>query len=509
MNIAAREPIAVRELRQAARQRRTPLLLGALPTAFTLLALVLAAAMSSPSSGAVIGATVFEIFFAVATCVVVVVGATVAANGVASEREGHTWEPLLLSGLRPIAIARGKFLSAFAQAALYLLSLAPSAALAFVFGGVTVAEILVAFGLLLAVAALAVLFGLAVSSYARTARGALAGTLIATLLVGPAMYVVFSATGMVVGDVLGEDAGRGSTWLAHAITSAPVSARSVLFFVVDPLVVLVVPGWFAFEVTKANVSDPADDRSTGLRRWYIFSTLLLASGALATIAAIDPDRVVLTVLFLSLLALHLGFSALVFGGEPLAPSRRLEASWARTGGPTLSRRLLGPSIGAATVLHGAVGVVALVALYLASLALSHQHRPFVGLAASYAVGFHLFIAGATGALAVRFQRPVLVRAIVLAGAVLLAIVPLVMGAVARVFAPGDGWRLVDALSPCFLLTTSRFPDDATMLAALTASLGYGVVGASLVAVTCVTARRPPGPRPTRMTRALLEIMFFR
>lgn len=490
MNIAAREPIALRELRQAARQRRVPLLVGGLPLVLLLVGMVLAASMGTYSEPAAIGASMFEAFFGVATCVVVIVGATVAASGIASEREGHTWEALLLSGMQPAAIARGKFLSAFTQASLYLLVLAPGAGLAFVFGGVSIRELVVAFGLLLAVAALAVAFGLAVSSYARSARGALAGALIATLVVGPAMYGIFSTTGMFLSDALHDESLHGATWLARAIANAPLTLRSILFFVVDPLLVLVIPGTFLLEVTKANLGDPTADRSTGIRRWYLVATLLLVLGAGATNVAIASQSAGVTLVLVLLVALHLGFATVVFGAEPVAPSRRVEAGWARTGGATLLRRILGPGIGAATVLHAVVGSVALGAVYLVGRWLVVDHPLYVGLATAYAIGFHLFLAGTGGAVLARSERPGLARGTVMLGATFFVIAPLLAGSVLRVVTGDQSWQLLESLSPLFLLTTgSSNPDPAAISAASFASTTYGVVGAGLGVLAFLIARR--------------------
>lgn len=490
MNIAAREPIALRELRQAARQRRVPLLVGGLPLALLCLGMLVAATMGTYSEPDAIGNTMFETFFGLATCVVVVVGATVAASGIASEREGHTWEALLLSGLRPASIARSKFASAFAQASLYLLVLAPGAALAFVFGGVPLLELGIAFVLLLAVAALAVAFGLAVSSYAQSARGALAGALIATVVVGPTMYGIFSTTGMMLGDALHDESLRGATWLARAIANAPLSLRTVLFFVVDPLLVLALPGSFLHEVTKANLSDPNADRSTGLRRWYLVATALLVLGAGATDVAIGETAGEVTVIFVLVVALHLGFGTLVFGAEPLAPSRRVEAGWARSGGATLARRILGPGIGAATVLHAVLGTAALVGVYLVGRSFQDSHMLYLGLATGYAVGFHLFLAGVSGLVVARTERAVLARVAVVLGGFVLAVAPLLAGAILRVVTSQHDWQLLESLSPLFLLTTgSLSPAPAAVSAATFASTGYCVVGAGLVALTFVTARR--------------------
>lgn len=487
MNIAAREPIATRELRQAARQKRGPLLLGGVAVCGPLLALLVSAVMTSPwTSPADIGRVVFEAVLTLAIFVVVIVGVTVAGSSVASEREGHTWEALLLSGLRPSAIVRGKFLGAFAQAVLYLAALAPSAALAFLVGGVTVTEIIVAFVLVLAVAAVAVLFGLAVSSYARTARGALAGVLVATLIVFPAVYGAFTGLGFMVGDLMGDSSTRGSTWLAHAIVAAPLGARSFVFFALDPLIALVVPGWLVLELTKANLSDPSDDRSTGLRRWYVIATLLLVIGSLATLLAVPSRHDLVAVGLLLLIAVHVGLSSLLFCGEPLAPSRRVVARGAAT---TFAQKLLGPGVATATALNACLGAAALAIVLGFGTSLAEDHVSMILDCARYAVAFHLFVAGASGALAVRFQRPTFVRCLVIAGMLVLIVIPPFAGSVGRVLTGGgDGWRLLEAVSPVFPLMAGPEPDGLARVCGHVATIGYGVIGILLVLSTWAMVR---------------------
>lgn len=489
-NIAAREPVATRELRQAARQKRGPLLLAALGVLAPLGGMLLAFSMASPwTSTAEIGRMLFEVMFTVSLGVAVIVGVTAAASSVASEREGHTWEAVLLSGLRPSAIVRGKFLSAFAQAALYLFALAPSAALSFLVGGVAVTEIILALGLIVGVAAVAVLFGLGVSSFARTARGALAGALVGTLVLFPLIYAAFLGLGYSARSVTTGLDVRGSTWLAHALITAPWNARTFVFFVLDPLLALAVPGWLIFEVTKANLSDASDDRSSGLRRWYIVGTLLLVGGALATMVAVRSQRDVLTVMLLLLVAVHLGFSSLVFGGEPRGPSRRilLRAAQAPT---SFLRRFLAPGIVPATVLHACLGAGALGVIYGVSAGLLGESDGVVWASACYAIAFHLFTAGLTGALAARLQRPLVVRGVVAAVTVVLCVIPFVVASIGRnITEGGDGWRFVEALSPFSAIIDGRH--DVSLLArscTLTMTLAYGILGVVLVILTWTTTR---------------------
>jgi hypothetical protein len=140
-------PIWIRELRQAARLARTPVILTVFAILMTLLIASIGGIVSADESPATTGVVLFQVFFSLAYMVVTVVGPAVAANSIASEREGRTWEAVILTGLSPGVIARGKFLAAFTAIGMYIVMLAPVGALPFLFGGVTATETVVAFAL--------------------------------------------------------------------------------------------------------------------------------------------------------------------------------------------------------------------------------------------------------------------------------------------------------------------------------------------------------------------------
>src|SRR5262249_41674723 len=157
--------IWMREMRQAARLGRTPWVLFSLTLTLSLLMCFIGGISASyDAPPASIGVALFQVFFSLAYLVVIIVGPTVAANSIPSEPEGRTWEAIVLTGLSPRTIARGKFLAAYTSISLYIVVLAPVGALAFLFGGVAATEVISAFVLLFLIAALAVAFGLAVSS---------------------------------------------------------------------------------------------------------------------------------------------------------------------------------------------------------------------------------------------------------------------------------------------------------------------------------------------------------
>ncbi len=85
-------PLWIRELRQSARLGRTPVILTVVTVLMVLLIATLGGIVSTEASPATTGVVVFQVFFSVAYFVVTLVGPAVAANSIASEREGRTWE---------------------------------------------------------------------------------------------------------------------------------------------------------------------------------------------------------------------------------------------------------------------------------------------------------------------------------------------------------------------------------------------------------------------------------
>ena len=98
-------PIWIRELKQAARLARTPIVLAVVAVLVTLLMASIGGVMATSASPAETGSMLYQVFFSLAWFVVTLVGPAVAANSIASEREGHTWEAVLLTGLRPGAVS--------------------------------------------------------------------------------------------------------------------------------------------------------------------------------------------------------------------------------------------------------------------------------------------------------------------------------------------------------------------------------------------------------------------
>ena len=101
-------PLLVRELRQAVRTGRSIVILLILAVLVGLLVISIAGAFGMGKGPVNLGPVLFQVFFSLAFFIVLVVGPTMAAVGVASEKDGRTLEALVLAGLDGRAIGRSR-----------------------------------------------------------------------------------------------------------------------------------------------------------------------------------------------------------------------------------------------------------------------------------------------------------------------------------------------------------------------------------------------------------------
>jgi ABC-type transport system involved in multi-copper enzyme maturation permease subunit len=471
-----RDPNAIwmREMRQSARLARTPWVLFGLTLALALLMCSIGGlAAASQTTPAAIGGALFQVFFSLAYLVVVVVGPTVAANCIASEREGRTWEAVLLTGLRPKDVARGKFMAAYTTIALYIVMLAPAGALSFLFGGVTATEVVVAFGFLFLFAGLAVAFGLAVSSLMSSLRGALVVTLMLAIVVGPLLYFLFGfGASFGIHKLWNEVPEAFPVWLPLAYSRGKLGFEYGLLLVAVPLLAMTTPAWFLYEVTIANLSGQADDRSTGLKRWFFFSTPLIAIACAVPAAVADEDnaRLGLSVTGLATFALYLTFTAFLFAAEPPGPSRRVRIHWERERAGLL-KRFFGPGLPKTVMLVTVLGFACVWLIAFADMALVEaldspskkaQHLESIFFFGLYTAGFFVFVVGLTSWLRSRGQTPWIARMIGGALLFLVAAGPWVVAAIGGVLAQhhGDDWLVIGAPSPFFALYMMSWIDSS-------------------------------------------------
>lgn len=490
-------PIWIRELKQAARLGRTPIILSVLAILMTLLMASIGGIMSSTSSPAQTGVALFQTFFSLAFFVVALVGPAVAANSVASEREGRTWEAVLLTGMRPGPVARGKFLAAYTAIGMYIVMLAPVGALPFLFGGVTATEVIVAFLFLFLIALLAVAFGLAISSKLGSLRVAIVLTL---LLAFPLSIIAFSSFGVVL-SVAAHKQWPGvpdgpPVWLPTAYERAPFGLEYVIFLIVIPIAAVAIPAWFLYEVTIANLASATDDRSTGLKRWFLASTpVLVIAAAVPALASSRSDRVGYVAAGISAIAMHLTFCAFLFQGDPIGPSRRVMAQWERAKASRFLR-FLGPGVMRSASLLTVVGLASLAALSVFGLFVVQmggagtrdvqiaQTLAFAG----YAIAFFVFVVGLGTWLRARTATSVMARVLLFAIIFGVAVGPWIVAAIAGLLGEGnkEAW-VVASPSPFYVLVMldtldNASPSTSIVTAGVVCAIGWTLLGLLLLAL---------------------------
>ncbi len=458
----AREPnpIWIRELRQSARLARTPVILTILTILMTLLMASIGGIVSTDASPANTGVILFQVYFSLAYAVATVIGPTVAANSIASEREGRTWEAVVLTGLSPATIAHGKFLSAFTSIAMYLVMLAPVGALPFLFGGVTATETVVAFAFLFLIAGLSVAMGLSISSKMASLRAAIVVTILLSFTISAFIFCFF---GLAL-SFAAHKAWPGVSewlpvWLPVAYERAPFNVEYVIFLLILPITAVTLPAWFLYEVTIANLTSVTDDRSTGLKRWFLVTApVLTAAAAVPAFFTSGSDRVFAAASGIAGLSVFLAFCVFLIIGDPIGPSRRVVMHWDRTGVGRF-RRFLGPGVIRSSWLVLLAGVLGLlVSTGLGVLAIdratsSVSEMECIAALGTYAVAFFVFTAGVGAFLRARASSALFARVVLFLVLFAVSVGPWVIAAVAGLIAERGSARdalIVGAPSPFYV-----------------------------------------------------------
>jgi hypothetical protein len=178
-----------------------------------------------------------------------------------------------------------------------------------------------------------------------------------------------------------------------------------------PCAFVAMPAWFLYEVTKSNLTSVTDDRSYGLKRWYIGCSPVVACIAMLPVfhttfatggvAGLFSSSGYATVAFIPTVLLfftHLVFGCFLFAGEAIGPSRRVRAML-REASPL--RRFLSPGVVKAARLQLIEALVLFTLMVGASFLMLAKHSTktwteelfALGLICSYPVGFFIFLVG--------------------------------------------------------------------------------------------------------------------
>jgi hypothetical protein len=345
-------PLLVRELRQAVRTGRTIVILLILAVLVGLLVVSIAGAFGMGKGPVNLGPILFQVFFSLAFFIVLVLGPTLAAVGVASEKDGRTWEALVLAGLDGRAIARGKFWTAATAVTAFLCMIAPASLFCLLLGGVTIVEIIIAFALLLLIALIGIGFGVAVGAWAGSTAAATLTTLGAVLIGAPTLYFgVGLATSFLAHATWPGIPSALPVWLPLAYTRAHFDGLYVLLLIVFPGTLAALSLWFFYELAVLLLSPKSDDRATGIKRWYLVALPLVT--AMAAIPGLMTRGMGSTTAWIAGLAglyAFVTFTAFVLAGDVLFASPRVEFRWQKTEAGRLTRAL-GPGLVQTCTLH--------------------------------------------------------------------------------------------------------------------------------------------------------------
>jgi ABC-2 type transport system permease protein len=192
-------PVLVKELRGRMRGARAFVLLSIYLVILSGVTLLFYAAIADVSSGSLdsgrtIGKGLFLLISAVALIEVCFITPTLTSGSIAGEKERQSYDLLVASLLSPWQIIWGKLAAALSFALLLILAIVPMMSLAFLFGGVTLAEVLIALAGLVATAVFYSTIGVFWSTALRTTLGANSmsiGTIIMMLLGIPFLALIF------------------------------------------------------------------------------------------------------------------------------------------------------------------------------------------------------------------------------------------------------------------------------------------------------------------------------
>jgi ABC-type transport system involved in multi-copper enzyme maturation permease subunit len=283
-------PIVLKELRGRMRGARAFVVLTVyllLMSGFTTLLYIIAAStrdINGFSTGGQIGRTLFVGIVGIELFLVTFIAPAFTAGAISGERERQTYDLLRTTMLPPRALVTGKLVSALAYVLLLLIAAIPLQSIAFLFGGVTEAEVILAFVILLMTAVMLGAVGIFFS--ARTERTLAANittyafTLTITIGLPLVVYVV-------------------ATLLSTQIARFPAGIQAVLYYILiglaatNPLAAAFITQQVLFEKQSAvlfthTVVDPvtgATQTLTLISPWIPFVVLYLVIAVVMVVRA--------------------------------------------------------------------------------------------------------------------------------------------------------------------------------------------------------------------------------
>ena len=339
-------PILLRQLRADFRKNRFFLSqLTCLSVLGVTLIVMIANKTESQLSAAQVGRDLFNAFFLLMYLIILVIFPAFSATAFAEERSSSTIDLLLTTTLRPTEIVWGKFLASTAYCMVYVIASIPLLSITFLFGGVSLSEVLWAYGILVGMTLFLSMLGVTISScFGSAVRSTIAMYLCVAAAIA-ASYLVWKD--LPAGD------GASTTVIVHLRSRLGLSGGSnavdALTMTFGPLALF----GYLFLIATNRIRPPKDDRTSALRALTFVTVLgLLAASAWAAL----PDSVPAAGAGRRLsvgtaesfrgtvrLAAYLLFiSALVFSTEDAAVSRRNRSRFRNWSGIAYPLRIFAP-----------------------------------------------------------------------------------------------------------------------------------------------------------------------
>ncbi|MGE0788973.1 MAG: ABC transporter permease [Sandaracinaceae bacterium] len=369
-------PILVKELRAIF---RTDLFVRFLYLSTGIVALIVlgigAAVAAGNESPATVGQVVFHLFFGVTLFVITLIAPGAAAASITSEREQHTWESLVLSGMSAERIVAGKFVASYASTGLVVVAMSPIVGIAFLFGGISPVQVFVGLLSMLIALAPAIAFGVAISAHLSSTRLAIAA---ATIVYFP-IAVIYTSTMSGFGSVAHRAWGlsfEGPFFYADAFATRAGEWDTWVLIGGGALYFFGMPVWFLLASAVAGVRPPAEDRSSALKVWAVAMSVTTVLTA-AVICAVQPglsDSASSGQFVIGATGILLAFYALVFSNEPPLPPGPYRLAMAKASSPRRAFAALGP--GAGTTLRFTTLAIVLTSLAVAGATIGARHLLF-------------------------------------------------------------------------------------------------------------------------------------
>jgi ABC-type transport system involved in multi-copper enzyme maturation permease subunit len=279
-------PIMVKELRASLRGARFFIAHVTILSVFAgALLLTLGIAMSEQLGGGLrgdparVGQVVYAITQLIHLGVVFLVVPGLAATSITTERDSQTFDLLLTTTMTAPQVVWGKFTAAMTQAFTIFVSMVPLVGLCFLFGGITVYQIVANYAFLFALSAAMIAFALSISANARATQRAVGTVYALALLLGFFVSIAVAAAA-------NRESVATDMAIAYGFLPAGMESRGQdLTPFQRVMYVHLMPGfaWTAlFSVFLINATNRLKplyaNRSTNLRIYY--AAVLFAGGAL-------------------------------------------------------------------------------------------------------------------------------------------------------------------------------------------------------------------------------------